>query len=83
MLWTEVRQLYPEQFVLVEEIKSHYEGNKVYVEEVAVIRPVSDDETLKVLRECKGDRFIYHTSKDRIVMEVLVKPAIKRSAYEN
>lgn len=40
MLWTEVRELFPDQFVLVEELKSHYEDNKLHVEEVAVIKPI-------------------------------------------
>lgn len=42
MLWSEVRELFPDQFVLVEELKSHYEDDKLHVEEVAVIRPIQD-----------------------------------------
>ena len=42
MLWSEVRELFPNQFVLVQAIKSHQEGNKLYVDEMALIRPIPD-----------------------------------------
>lgn len=38
MLWSEVRELFPNQFVLVEELKSHYVDNQLHVEEVAVMK---------------------------------------------
>jgi hypothetical protein len=79
MKWQEVRELFPNQFVLLEELKSHVENNQLYVEEVALIRPVPDDQTLKELRDCKGERFIYHTANDQIILEVRTKPAIRRN----
>ncbi|GAX88439.1 hypothetical protein [Effusibacillus lacus] len=75
MLWEEVRQLYPNQFVLVQALKSRVEENKKYVEEVAVIRPIPDEqEATRVLVRSKGDTFVYHTSKPEIAMPIVIKP---------
>lgn len=69
MLWEEVRELFPDQFVLVEELKSHYEGNRLHVEEVAVIKPIPDpQEALKELFSAKNERFVYHTSNEAITI---------------
>ncbi|WP_334071336.1 MULTISPECIES: hypothetical protein [Paenibacillus] len=79
MLWAEVRELFPDQFVLVEELKSHYEENKLHVEEVAIIKPISDsEEAMKELFAAKNERFVYHTSNEAIVIEVRDKPMIRR-----
>jgi|GEM_PF-4860477 len=42
MQWSEVRSLFPDSFVLVEDQKSHVENGELHVEEVAVIRPLAD-----------------------------------------
>lgn len=79
MLWSEVRELFPDQFVLVEELKSHYEDNKLHVEEVAVIKSIPDShEAWKELFSAKNERFVYHTSNESIVIEVRDKPMISR-----
>ncbi|MCR8631157.1 hypothetical protein [Paenibacillus radicis (ex Xue et al. 2023)] len=79
MLWSEVRDLFPDQFVLVEELKSHYEDSMLHVEEVAVIKPIQDaQEAWKELFSAKNERFVYHTSNENIVIEVRTKPMIRR-----
>lgn len=79
MLWAGVRELFPDQFVLVEELKSHYEENKLHVEEVAIIKPISDsEEAMKDLFAAENERFVYHTSNEAIVIEVRDKPMIRR-----
>ncbi|MFC5405369.1 hypothetical protein [Cohnella soli] len=79
MLWSEVRDLFPDQFVLVEELKSHFEDNKLHVEEVAVIKPIPDAEAAwKELFDAKNECFVYHTSNQNIVVEVRSKPMIRR-----
>ena len=81
MLWTEVRELFPDQFVLVEELKSHYEDNKLHVEEVAVIKPIPDaQEAWKELFSAKNERFVYHTSNEAIIVEVRDKPMVRRTS---
>ncbi|UQZ81719.1 hypothetical protein SK3146_00875 [Paenibacillus konkukensis] len=79
MLWTEVRDLFPDQFVLLEELKSHYEDRKLHIEEVAVIKPIPDaQEAMKELFAAKNERFVYHTSNENIIIEVRSKPMIRR-----
>jgi hypothetical protein len=78
MFWEEVRQLYPNQFVLVQALKSRVENNKKYVDEVAVIRPIPDEkEATKVLVRSKGETFVYHTSKLEIAMPIVFKPVYR------
>ncbi|WP_135551294.1 hypothetical protein [Paenibacillus cymbidii] len=79
MLWTEVRELFPNQFVLLEELKSHYEDSKLHIEEVAVIKPIPDSqEAMKELFAAKDERFVYHTSNENIIVEVRSKPMLRR-----
>jgi len=78
MLWSEVRELFPNQFILIEDIKSYVVGGKVHVEEVAVIRPLANGtEATRELRECKDNKFICHTSKPQIVMPIRSKPNLQ------
>lgn len=74
MLWQEVRELYPDQFVQVQALNSRIENNKEYVDEVAFIRTIPDKiEATRILVKSKGDNFVYHTSNPAIVMNVVIK----------
>ncbi|OFW82110.1 MAG: hypothetical protein A2201_00025 [Alicyclobacillus sp. RIFOXYA1_FULL_53_8] len=45
---------------------------------MAVIRPLSNPEdALQALKVAKDHRFIYHTSNERIVMDVVMKPMVR------
>lgn len=71
MLWSDVRELFPNQFILMEDIKSYVADGQVHIKEVAVIRPLADGkEATRELRECKDNKFICHTSKPQIVMPI-------------
>ena len=79
MQWSEVREHFPEQYVLVEELKSHIENNKLHVEEVAVIKSITDaKEAWQELFFAKNERFVYHTSNENIIIDVRNKPMIRR-----
>ncbi|MCY0875122.1 MAG: hypothetical protein OWT28_02435 [Firmicutes bacterium] len=81
MQWPEVRELYPNQWVLLEELKSHYNGSNVCVDEVALIRAILDaKEATEELFAAKDRRFVYHTSKEAIVIREIQKPMIRRRA---
>lgn len=78
MLWSEVRELFPETFVLVEDIKSYEEENKIVVEEVAVVKRIDDPaQAWNELFEAKDGRFVYHTSNDRVEIEIRPHPLIR------
>lgn len=78
MLWSEVRDLYPNQFVYLEDVQSYMEDGRLYVDEVAVIRPLMDSkEALQALKGARQNKFIYHTSNEEIVMDVVTKPMVR------
>jgi len=78
MRWSEVRSLYPNQFVYVEDVNSRMEDGKLVVEEVAVIRALADShEALDAMKTAKNRRFIYHTAHARVVMDVIAKPLVR------
>lgn len=85
MQWSEVRKLFPDQWVLVEEMKSHYDGERVCVDEVAVIRGIRDSkEATNELFAAKDKRFVYHTSKESIVIREIRRSMIHRGiVHEN
>ena len=70
--------MFPNQFVLLEDIKSHIEEDKLFVEEVAVIHPLADSqEALQAMKSAHDRRFIYHTKNEQIVMDIVVKPMVR------
>ncbi len=78
MHWSEVRTLYPDQFVYLEDLRSHVEDGHLHVEEVALIRPLTDTrETWDAFKSAHDRRFIYHTSQEQIVMDIVTKPLIR------
>ncbi len=77
MKWSEVRERFPNQFVLVEELASHIENDRVLVDDVAVVRAVPDDEATKTLMQCKDKLFVYHTNSDSVVIELRRRPGLR------
>ena len=83
MHWSEVRALFPNTFVLVEDQRSHIENGEWHVDEVAVIRPLHDGkEALLAVRAAHGSTFVYHTKHPEIVMPIRSKPAYRGTARE-
>ncbi len=71
MKWEEVRRLYPNQFVLLKVLNYYTEGDKRYIENVAVVRPVDDPkEVAQLLLNGRPDDLVYHTKNERIVVRV-------------
>jgi hypothetical protein len=78
MRWSEVRQLFPDTFVLVEDQKSQVVNGELHVEEVAVIRPLQGGkEAMDELMNAHGKVFVYHTKHDEVVMPIRTKPAYR------
>ena len=78
MQWSEVRERFPNQFVLIEELASHMENGELHVEEVAVIRPLADGrEAFNELMQAHDKVFVYHTKHEHIAMPVRTKPAYR------
>jgi hypothetical protein len=64
MKWTEVRNLYPNQFVKLKVLSSQLENGQEIVEDVAEIKAVATKEVLKA----KGDELVYHTTHENVVL---------------
>ena len=78
MKWSEVRTLHPNKFVFLEILKEHIDGNYKYIDEVALIDVIDNDkEASDLLVRCKGDRFVYHTSKEDLCMEIVNMPILR------
>ncbi|KKM12048.1 hypothetical protein SY88_05540 [Clostridiales bacterium PH28_bin88] len=82
MKWNEVRKIYPNQFVKFEVLKSCVEEDREYVDEIAVIGPVADDEATKELLHAKDNILVYHTSKDNVVLKLRTRIGLRR-VYKN
>ncbi len=78
MKWSEVRKLYPNQFVKIQVLKSHLEEDKEYIDDMAVIGRVIDFDATKELLNSKGDTLVYHTSKERIVLQIRNRIGLRR-----
>ena len=79
MKWSEVRTLHPDKFVLLEKIDAHIEGNCERITEFALIDVIDDDkEATNLLVRCRGNRFVFHTSKEDLCMEIVRKHVFRR-----
>jgi hypothetical protein len=84
MLWSEVRELFPNQFVLVQTAKSHQDGNRLYIDEMAVVRSIPDpQEATRELLKSKDNNFVYHIGKSEMVMEVVSRVGFRWSLIED
>lgn len=67
MKWEKVRRLYPDQYVLLKEFKSHIVGNKKFIDDVALIQAFNDQKEAVTEMIKSSDRtFVYHTSSKEL-----------------
>ncbi|MBU5353898.1 hypothetical protein KQI74_16560 [Paenibacillus barcinonensis] len=85
MKWQEVRELFPDQFVLVSIIQYHEEDNKKIVDEVAPIRTVSKQDANKEFFRVEPGNVVYHTSNPDFVIHLRKDPLmrVRRNTNEN
>ncbi|NLZ49693.1 MAG: hypothetical protein GX895_13130 [Clostridiales bacterium] len=71
MKWEEVRRTYPDQYIKLQILESHMEGNKKYIDELAVIEVMDDcEEATKELVKTEGNTLVYHTGNENLFIEV-------------
>jgi hypothetical protein len=72
MQWQEIREHYPQQWLLVEAIKAHSETNVRIVEQLAVLESFSDSVTAmkgyaQLHREApQRELYVFHTSRETL-----------------
>lgn len=74
MKWQEVRELFPDQFVLVSILDYHEEGNKKIVDEVAPIRTIPEEDANKEFFQARPGNVVYHTSEQDFVIHIRRDP---------
>ena len=81
MKWKEVREMYPNQFVKFEILEYHIEDNKEYVDDIAIIKAISDGkEARKEFINCKPGQLVYNTKNEELVIQLVKHVGIRRSA---
>lgn len=83
MKWQEVRELFPDQFVLVSILKYHEEGDEKVVDEVAPIRSISDKDATREFFNAALGSIVYHTSKEKCVIHIRRDPLVRVRRVEN
>lgn len=80
MTWQEVRVLYPDQFVKFEILESHINGDKEFVDEVAVIKSIKDGkEAMKEFIHRKENQFVYSTKNKDLTIGLVKYVGIRKS----
>lgn len=74
MQWQQVRELFPDQFVLLSIIESHEEDNKKVITEVAPIRAVAEQEANREFFNAKSGHLVYHTSNEECIVHLRRDP---------
>ncbi|MFB9274456.1 hypothetical protein [Cohnella cellulosilytica] len=77
MKWQEVRELFPNQFVLVTILKSHEDGDRKIIDEVALIYSVSNEEANKEFFKAAPGNIVYHTSKEECIVHIRRDPLLR------
>lgn len=84
MKWSEVRKLYPNQFVKLKVLTSYVRNHQEFIEDVAVVKPIPDELATKELLNSKEDELVYHTSHENIVLEIRQDVGLRRfDVHEN
>lgn len=79
MRWEEVRKIYPNQYVLVKILNSYTVDNKEIIDDVAIIRGITDPkEATHELMKSKADTLVYHTKNTKIEIEIRQYPGFRR-----
>lgn len=79
MQWREVRKLYPNQYVKLQIISSHKDGNMMCVDEVALIKAIQDPkEATQELLHSKNGELVSHTANEELKIEMRTSLGLRR-----
>ncbi|MGD6803835.1 hypothetical protein [Rossellomorea aquimaris] len=77
MKWQEVRDLFPNQFVLVSILHFHEDEDKKIIDEVAPIRAIPEKEANKEFFNVDPGNIVYHTSNEKCIVHIRKNPMIR------
>lgn len=71
MKWEEIRQAYPHQWLKLNILESHVDGDRKVIDDMEVIETIDSDlEAGRKLGKCKGNEVVYHTYHDTIYLRI-------------
>lgn len=77
MKWKEAREKYPNTWVLLKSVKEKINDDTKIIDDVDVIKVIPNNkEATKTLMECRGNTFVYHTSRDTIKIKIVNTPVL-------
>ncbi|MDF2652895.1 MAG: hypothetical protein K0Q73_8700 [Paenibacillus sp.] len=77
MQWQEVRELFPNQFVLLSILDYHEEDGKKNITDVAPIRAIPDKDANKAFFNVEPQQLVYHTSNEECVVHLRNDPLVR------
>lgn len=77
MKWQEVRELFPDQFVLVSILDYHEEDEKKIIDEVAPIRSIPDENANEEFFKVEPGNIVYHTSNKKCIVHIRKDPLMR------
>ncbi|WML28676.1 hypothetical protein RCG24_11540 [Neobacillus sp. OS1-32] len=77
MKWQEVRELFPNQFVLVSILNYHEEEDKKIIDEVAPIRSIPEENVNKEFFKVEPGNIVYHTSNKECIVHIRKDPLMR------
>ncbi|MFM9279507.1 hypothetical protein [Paenibacillus jiagnxiensis] len=77
MKWQEVRELFPDQFVLLSILDYVEEENKKIVTEVAPIRTIPKQDANREFFNAEPGSIVYHTSNEDCVIHLRKDPMLR------
>lgn len=77
MKWQEVRELFPNQFVLVSVLNFLEEENKKIIDEVAPIRSIPEEYANKEFFNVDPGNIVYHTSNKECIVHIRKNPLMR------
>lgn len=80
MKWNDVRNNYPEKFVLFEIIESEKVGDKEVVDDIKVIEVYDNGKDARnAFIKKKPNQFVYSTKNERVEIEIVKYVGIRRN----
>lgn len=77
MKWQQVRELFPDQFVLLSILDYHEEDDKKIITQVAPVRAVPEEDANKEFFSIEPGSIVYHTSNKECIICLRKDPLMR------
>ncbi|MFF2483980.1 hypothetical protein [Paenibacillus sp. NPDC058071] len=77
MKWRQLRDMYPNQFVLISILDYTEQENEKIVTDVALIRPVPDLDANKEFFSAEPGNLVYHTANEDCIIHLRKDPLLR------